>query len=235
MSGADIAAGAIFIACWLIYDPLLRQMKGGQGAIKIDMMAVREAWMRRLVKRENRIADSNLIGHQLSTASFFASTNLLLIAAASGLLFGGASTMDNLRALDIAAAAPDWLMEVKIALVVAALTKGLLDFIWAIRQMNYLLALFGAAPEPSEIEHHEAFVRAITRVLDPAYAAFNSGVRTYYFALAAAAWIVSPWAMMAASLGAFLLLLRRQTSSEAAMGMREARRVLEAAQRRDDH
>ncbi|MDX2274430.1 MAG: DUF599 family protein [Hyphomonadaceae bacterium] len=235
MSLVDIAAGAIFIACWIAYDPLLRQAGGGRGAIKVDMMAIREAWMRRLVARENRIADSNLIGHQLSTASFFASTNLLLIAAAAGLLFGGETTFNNLRALDIAAPASNWLLQVKIALVVATLTKGLLDFIWAIRQMNYLLALFGAAPERSEVEHHATFVRAITQVLNPAYASFNLGVRTYYFALAAATWILSPWAMIAASLGTFILLFRRQTSSEAAIGMREARRVLEASQRRDDY
>lgn len=235
MSLADIAAGAIFIACWLAYDPLLSQLNSGRGAIRIDMIAIREAWMRRLLARENRIADSNLIGHQLNTASFFASTNLLLIAAAAGLLFGGQAMVDNLRQLEITAPAPNWVMEVKVALVVATLTKGLLDFIWAIRQMNYLLALFGAAPDWREVEHHEGFVRAITQVINPAYTSFNAGVRTYYFALAAAAWILSPWAMIAASIGTFLLLLRRQISSEAATGMREARRILEASQRRDDY
>lgn len=235
MSLVDIAAGATFIACWLVYDPLLRQMTGGKGAIKVDMLAVREGWMRRMMVRENRIIDSNLLGHQLSTASFFASTNLLLIAAAAGLLFGGGALLANVQTLSIITPAPAWLMEVKIALVVATLTKGLLDFIWAIRQMNYLLALFGAAPEHNEPEHHEGFVRAVIQVLNPAYTSFNSGVRTYYFALAAAAWIFSPWAMAAGALGAFLLLLGRQTRSEAALGMREARRVLEASLRRDDY
>jgi uncharacterized membrane protein len=234
MNLADILAGAIFIACWLVYDPLLRQMTGGRGAIKVDMLAVREAWMRRLVARENRIVDSNLLGHQLSTTSFFASTNLLLIAAAAGLLFGGGAMLSNVQQLTITAPAPAWLTEVKIALVVATLTKGLLDFIWAIRQMNYLLALFGAAPAHDDANYHEQFVRAVTQVLNPAYISFNSGVRTYYFALAAAAWIFSPWAMAAGAIGAFVLLLRRQTGSEAAIGMREARRVLEASLRRDD-
>lgn len=235
MSLVDIAAGAIFIACWLVYDPLLLQLSGGKGAIKVDMLAVREAWMRRMMARENRILDSNLLGHQLSTASFFTSTNLLLIAAAAGLLFGGGALLANVQTLSIIAPAPAWLLEIKIALIVATLTKGLLDFIWAIRQMNYLLALFGAAPEHNESTHHESFVRAVTQVLNPAYTSFNSGVRTYYFAMAAAAWIFSPWAMMAAALGAFLLLLRRQTGSEAALGMRDARRVLEASLRRDDY
>ncbi len=234
MSPIDSAAGAIFIACWLAYEPLLARLNGGQGAINVDMLAVREAWLRRLVSRENRIADANLLGHQLSTASFFASTNLLLIAAAAGLLFGGAGALANIRGISIIDPAADWLIEVKIALVVVMLTKGFLDFIWAIRQMNYTLALFGAAPDHHDVARHEEFVRAAAHVLNPSYASFNSGVRTYYFALAAAAWILSPWAMIAAVLGAFWLLLRRQTRSESAIGIRAARRLLEEMQRRPD-
>lgn len=234
MSFADSAAGAIFIACWLVYEPLLARLMGGKGAINADMIAVREAWLRRLVARDNRIADLNLLGHQLSSASFFASTNLLLIAAAAGLLFGGMGALAGVRGLSIVAAAPDWLMEVKLALIAVTLTNGLLDFIWAIRQLNYTLALFGAAPEHDDIDRHEAFVRATAMVLRPAYTAFNSGVRTYYFALAAAAWIISPWAMLAAVLAAFALLLHRQTRGDAAIGLREARRLFEAMQRRED-
>lgn len=234
MSLADSAAAAVFIACWLAYQPMVARMNGGQGAINVDMIAVREAWLRRLVARENRIADASLLGHQLSTASFFASTNLLIVVAAAGLLFGGVSALENIRGLRIIAPAPDWLIEVKIALVAVMLTKGFLDFIWAIRQMNYTLALFGAAPEHNDVDRHEDFVRATAAVLNPSYTAFNAGVRTYYFALAAAAWILSPWAMMAGVLAAVLLLMSRQTRSETAMGVRAARVLLEDMQRRPD-
>lgn len=234
MSLADTIAGAAFIACWLAYAPLLARLNAGPGAINIDMMAVREAWLRRMLERENRIVDASLLGHQLNSASFFASTNLLLIAAAAGLLFGGGDALQGVAALSTDAAAPLWLTQVKIALVAFTLTKGFLDFIWAIRQLNYTSALFGAAPDRADIDHHESFVRAAAQVLSPAYAAFNAGVRTYYFGLAAAAWIISPWAMLAAVLGAFALLVHRQTKGEAAIGLREARRLFEAMQRRED-
>lgn len=232
MNWADIAAAAAFLVCWQLYGPLLRAATGGRG-INVDMSHVRTGWMRRLMARENRIIDSNLLGHQLNTASFFASTNLLVIAAVSGLLLGGEQTLGNLGGLVLIAPSPLWLMEVKIGLVVVVLSMGLLDFVWAIRQFNYCLALFGAAPEAHEPETHERFVAAMTAVLDPAYAAFNRGVRAYYFALAGAAWIVSPWAMLASALAAFTLLMHRQTRSGAAAGLREARDVLEKAPRAD--
>lgn len=234
MSTIDIVAGAAFIACWLVYEPLMARLIGGPGAINVDMQAVREAWLRRLVARDNRIADSNLIGHHVSSASFFASTNLLIIAAAAGLLFGGERALAQAEDLAVVAHVPVWLFQVKVALVVAMLTFGLLEFIWAIRQLNYTVTLMGAAPERDDVEHHEAFVRAAARVINPAYTAFNRGVRYYYFTLAAAAWLISPWAMLAAAVAAFALLARRQTRSDAALGVREARRILEAMQRRED-
>jgi uncharacterized membrane protein len=228
MSTLDIAAAIVFGLCWLLYEPLLKGVAGSRGAIKLDMLSVREAWLRRMLKRENRIADSNLLGHQLSSASFFGSTNLLLIAAAAGLLFGGEETLAGVSNLAITARAPDWLIEIKIALVVVTLAKGFLDFVWAIRQLNFSLALFGAAPDSTETALHDAYARATGRVLNQAYAAFNGGMRTYYFALAAAAWLVSPWAMLVGAIAAFLLLLLRQTTSETALGIRDARRTIEA-------
>ena len=226
MTWADIAAAAAFLVCWQLYGPLLRATTNGRN-INTDMSYVRAAWMRRLMARENRIIDSNLLGQQLNTASFFASTNLLVIAAVSGLLFSGEQTLGNLGGLVLIAPSPLWLLEVKIGLVVVVLSMGLLDFVWAIRQFNYCLALFGAAPEAHEPERHERFVVAMTTVLDPAYASFNRGVRAYYFALAGAAWIVSPWAMSAAAVAAFTLLMHRQTRSGAATGLRDARALFE--------
>jgi uncharacterized membrane protein len=226
MTPIDIAAFSAFALCWLIYEPILHRLAGKGGGINLDMAVVREAWLRRMLARENRIVDANLLGHLLSSASFFASTNLLVIAAAAGALFGGAAVLESLRGLTLVATAPNWLIEAKVALVMVTLARGLLDFIWAIRQLNYCSALIGAAPEAEEGKAHAAYARAAADVLHPAFSAFNKGVRAYYFALAAAAWIVSPWAMAIGVIGAFVILLRRQTASQAARGIRAARDLL---------
>jgi len=227
MTPIDIAAALAFAACWIFYEPILARLSRAKGGINVDMTPVREAWIVRMLQREVRIMDTNLLGHMLNSASFFASTNLLVIAAAAGLLFGGEDMLANLRGLRLVDQAPNWLVEIKIALVVVTLARGLLDFIWAIRQLNYCLALLGAAPEFQQVDEHAAYASAFADVLNPTFAAFNKGVRTYYFALAAAAWFVSPWAMMAGVAAASALLLRRQLSSQAAGGIREARRLLE--------
>jgi uncharacterized membrane protein len=89
------------------------------------------------------------------------------------------------------------------------------------------MALLGAAPEADDKAGHEAFTAAFRDVLDPAFVAFNRGVRAYYFALAAAAWIASPWAMLIGIAAAVGLLLRRQLASPAARGVRAARKLFE--------
>ena len=97
MGANDFAAFALFIACWLAYQPLLGLLSRRGGAvINTDMTVIRAAWMRNMVGRENRFMDGQLLGHALNSASFFASSNLLLIAAAAGALFGG---LDRVRSL----------------------------------------------------------------------------------------------------------------------------------------
>ena len=51
--------------------------------------------------REVRLMDGQLLGHALNSASFFASSNLLLIAAAAGALFGGDATFRSVSALEV--------------------------------------------------------------------------------------------------------------------------------------
>ena len=38
------------------------------------MLALRDAWMLRMLERDNRITDSSLLGHTIHSISFFAST-----------------------------------------------------------------------------------------------------------------------------------------------------------------
>jgi uncharacterized membrane protein len=230
MNPIDIAALAVFLTAWLFYQPMLKRLGRRNGVINTDMTALRARWMANMAARENRFIDSQLMGHVLNSASFFASANLIVIAAAAGALFKGADTYATVTRLAATETGPRWLFEAKLALVVAALARGLLDFIWAIRQMNYTLAAIGAAPPPSAAPAlARAYGEAAAAVLNPALSSFNNGVRGYYFALAAAAWLLGPWAMIAAVAGAVALLVWRQSASSSARGLHRLRGLLDEA------
>ena len=224
----DALALAVFVLAWLFYEPLLAAFGKRRGSVlNTDMTVIRSAWMSTMTGREVRLMDGQLLGHALNSASFFASSNLLLIAAAAGALFGGDSTFRSVSALEVVKTSSRLLFELQLALVLITLARGLLDFIWSIRQLNYCLAAMGATPEPLPEADRPAFGAVLARLLNPALGSFNSGVRGYYFALAAAAWLFGPWSFIAATLGAVALLFWRQRSSPAAIAIHDFRLLLE--------
>jgi uncharacterized membrane protein len=224
----DLAALAVFLAAWLFYEPLLKQLaRRAGGTINTDMTVIRTAWMRNMVGRENRFMDGQLLGQTLNSASFFTSSNLILMAAIGGALFGGERTFRTASSLAVIQTSSRALFEAQVALVLICLARGLLDLIWAIRQFNYCIAAIGSVPVTVEAEHHHTYGDIAARILNPALSSFNAGVRAYYFALAAAAWLFGAPAFLAATLGAVSLLVWRQRRSPAARAVADLRRLLE--------
>ena len=226
MSLIDWAALALFFASWLGYNSILGLIGRRGGSLNADMAYIRTVWMQSMTHRELKLVDSQLMGHSINSASFFASTNLLLIAAVGGILFGGETALKSFASVG-AEAVPVPLLEAKLALILACLARGLLDFIWSIRQMNYCLAVIGAAPETDDKAFQRAYGDTAARLLNPALSSFNRGVRGYYFALAAAAWLFGPAAFILTTLAAMTLLFTRQRRSPAARAVGDLRRMLE--------
>ncbi len=227
LSPLDITALVVFALCWLAYEPLLKAISRGRPAINTDMTVVRRAWMINMAGRENKFMDGQLLGHTLNSASFFASSNLILIAAAAGALFGGESTFRSASSLMVLKTSSRLLFEAQIALVIVTLARGLLDFIWSIRQMNYCLAVIGAAPTTEDKAVQQTYGEVTARLLNPALSSFNAGVRGYYFALSAAAWLFGPISFLVTTFAAVALLILRQRRSRAARAIAEVRRLLE--------
>ena len=224
----DWLALGLFMLCWLGYGPLLALLARRSGTLNDDMLVIRRVWMTAMTHREIRLVDSNLMGHTINSGGFFASTNLLLIAAVGGILFGGNQALEGFASVG-AEPVPTKLLVAKLALVLVCLARGLLDFIWSIRQLNYALALIGAAPEVHTEADRVALGDAAANLLNPALSAFSQGVRGYYFALAAAAWLFGPLWLALGVTAVFCLMVWRQAGSPAARAIRSARRLLERA------
>lgn len=221
----DIVAFALFAVVWLFYEPILKRLRKGRH-VNSDMRVLRGAWMRSMAARDNRIMDGQLLGNSIHSASFFASSNLILIAAVSGVLFGGSGAWRQIQVVAELAPAPRMLFEAKLALILITLARGLLDFIWSLRQMNYCLAAVGAAPPPGHPQGPE-WGDATADLLNPALSAFNAGVRGYYFALSTGAWLLGPIPFILAVGGSVFLLAWRQTNSPASRAIVHLRDLAE--------
>ncbi len=227
LSWQDYCAILIFAVSWLLYEPLLKVISARNGSARKDLQTVRHAWMSEFINRDVKIFDSNLLGHSVNTASFFASANLLIIAAIGGVIFEGNLKTGFIKDIGIEASRP-FEVQIKLCLVLLCLVRGLLDFVWSLRQMNYCAAAWGAVPAKKGRETNEKFANAITAIVEPAMATFSQGVRTYYFSIAAALWLFGPWVMAIGSIAVFILLAYRQTLSPAAKGLRQLRILLES-------
>jgi uncharacterized membrane protein len=227
LSPLDMIALAVFVIAWLAYEPVLKAVGRRGGVINTDLTSIRMAWMKNMAFRENRFMDGQLLGHVLNSASFFASSNLILIAATASALFGGETTFRSASSLIVISTSSRLLFEGQLALVLITLARSLLAFIWSIRQINYCIAAVGAAPDTEDPVFENAYGDAAARLLNPALSSFNAGVRGYYFALAAAVWLFGAPAFIIATVGAVSLLGWRQRQSSASRAIADLRRLLE--------
>lgn len=227
-STLDLVAVAIFFGIWtayqMLFDGHLRQIK----ALNAQMTLLRRAWMRRLLRRENRIVDSTLVGHTIHSAAFFASTTMLVLAGLIGVLGSADRVYGAIANISVLLGGGQRLFEWKLILLIGIFIYAFFKFTWALRQFNYFCAVIGSAPEaPVDPAEAESYAVRMAEVLTHAVGELNSGVRAYYFAFAAFGWFIHPLAFIGATLLMVLVLARRQLTSPTAHALREHVAALE--------
>ena len=211
----DAVAFVWFVAVWFGYSIVMSRFVDRIPAINQRMARIRRHWMAEFLRRENRIFDSQLVGQTIASVTFFASTSVLVLAGLLGVLGAVDSAWQVVGESGIAVATSRAFFEVKLLLLVVIFIYGFLKFTWSLRQYNYTCALMGAAPPPESPEAlREALADELATAVTEAIDAFNSGLRAYYFALAAFAWLIQPWLFMVATAWVAGVLIQRQLSSE---------------------
>ncbi len=183
---------------------------------------VRNQWMLNLLERENRISDVALLGHLMRSASFFASTSLLILASLIT-IFG---IVDDaiLVVSDIPGAqevsASFW--KLKLLLMVVIYVFIFFKLAWSIRQYNSTVIMVGAAPDSYNSEE-ELFNYAnnLGIVINRASRHFIDGMRGFEFSLAAIAWFIHPYVFMLATVIVSLVSYRREFASKTMKAMNE--------------
>lgn len=216
----DAVAAAVFALIWLGYNALFDGRLLRPNSINAKMVAVREAWMRRLLRRDNRIVDATLVGHSIRSAAFFASTTILVIAGLVGVI-GSAETVHG-AIVDLSVflrSGSQALFEFKIFMLISIFVYAFFKFTWAIRQFNYFSAIIGSAPEAAEGPVEDELARRMALILSHAVWQLNAGIRAYYFALAALGWFIHPLFFMLMTVLMTAVLVRRQLASPTAVGI----------------
>lgn len=229
----DMVAFVWFLGVWgafnVIQDHLLRH------GVNQHLIRVRRHWMERMMERDIRMPDTMLLGHSMQSCSFFASTTVLLLAGLVG-SFGSADRAQTLLAeLSFTQTTSAAFFEAKLLMLGCIFIFAFFKFTWAIRQFNYCVAMIGSAPNPPvPADLRRRYAQPIAGMLSLALSEFNSGIRAYYFALAAINWLANPLLFMLATAGVVGVLGRRQLFSRPERLLREQLALLDDHPPKDD-
>ena len=207
-----------FVLCWGGYTRYAFSKARTTPCLASVLHLYREDWMRRMLLRDNRIADASVIGNLERNASFFASSTLIILAGILTVLGASDRAVSLLADLPFVQAASRELSEVKLLCLGIVFVYAFFTFSWCMRQYNFAAVLLGSAPMVGERhvteQERKAFAERTARVISMAANQFNQGLRAYYFGMATLSWFINPWFFMLVSAGVVLVLYRREFHSD---------------------
>ena len=205
------------LASWVAYTLVADRLSWDKREVARVMHSHRVQWMLRMLDREMRMPDVNIVIAHIHSGTLFASTSILLLAGIVTLLGNIDLLMKVISGLSFAATTSRELLELKILVLMGVFVYAFFKFAWCLRQFNYSLVLIGAAPEKADCDEkiRASYSARTARLLTRASATFSRGLRAYYFGLATLIWFIQPWAFVVASVGVILVLYRRDYRSQA--------------------
>ena len=212
MSVLDLTAVAVFLLCWVGYAWVTERVERIRNSSVIAAMDEhRRRWMLALLDRSNRISDTAIIGNLMTSTGFLANTSIFILGGLVALLAAPELGQRVLGALPWAQPpGTDAAWEIRIGLLMLIFVRAFFELTWALRQFNYCSILIGGIGMGAA---HTTHALAAAKVANRAARHFNTGLRAYYFGLAALAWIVHPIALIVASLLVLQELHRREFRS----------------------
>jgi uncharacterized membrane protein len=218
----DILAVGFFAIEWLVYALTLEHSAYGRDGLSARMNVYREIWVRRMLDREARMVDMQILASLQNGTAFFASTSLIAVGGALALLRSTNDALAVLSKLPIDLSPSPALWEMKCVGLILIFIYTFFKFAWAYRLFNYVAILFGATPPASlrDTPEAEAHVIRTTRLFEAAGRHFNRGQRAFFFALGYLGWFVSPWVLFVSTGAVVIVTWRRQFASNAWQAMK---------------
>lgn len=211
----DIAASLFFVLSWTGYAAFAQWRSKAVPTLHNTMDGYRRQWMVRMIERDNRMVDVNIMRNLTRSSQFFASTTMLVLGALIALMGYVQQALDVVSGLPFTVKASQRLLEIKIMLMVLIFVYAFFKFSWAIRQLGFCSTLIGAAPkQPKDNpEQYAVDIDRLAAVTSYAGTNFNDGLRAYYFALAAMTWFLHPYLMLIATTWVVYVLYHREFES----------------------
>ena len=223
LSPLDLVALAGFILAWAAYGLVLEGTPHGRQSLSARMNVYREAWMRRMLARDMRMVDMQIMAALQNGTAFFASTSLIAIGGALTLLRSTEEIISVVSDLPFGIQTSRALWEAKTIGLAIIFVYAFFKFAWSYRLFNYVAIMLGATPPAADkaTPEAEAHVLRTARLFTSAGRHFNRGQRAFFFALGYLGWFVGPVVLMATTLALVVVIWRRQFASDSLRALGE--------------
>jgi uncharacterized membrane protein len=218
LSLIDIAALLWFVAILVAFEVITLHSRHAEHSLSASVARHRSAWLAHMAHREQRHFDAILLASLSQSHAFFASTSVLGIGGLAAVMGSGDVARHMLEKLPLASQTPQALWEIKILFLISILIYAFFKFAWAFRLSHYSVIMFGAMPpsnDDAEREQRQRHAEYTARLLDLVGQHANSGLRSFYYAFAAIAWLFHPLLFILAMTLVFAILMRREFVSRA--------------------
>jgi uncharacterized membrane protein len=214
-STLDLVALAWFAIAWTAYAVLLDKTAYGHTGLNWLMNRQRDRWMQRMLARDMRMLDGQVMASLQNGTAFFASTSLIAIGGTLTLLHSSEEILTLIGALPFGVRATRLQWEAKTMGLAIIFVYAFFKFAWSYRLFNYVAIMLGAAPPASEKDTADAqdFAHRASLVCQDAGSQFNRGQRAFFFALGYLGWFIGPGPFIVITAGVVIVMWRRQFNS----------------------
>lgn len=211
----DLFAPAFFVLCWAGYAVAADGQIGGRSSLMSRMHEYRRVWMRRMLSRDNRIQDLQVLFVLTQSNAFFASSTILVIGGCLAVLGSREEAMAVLAEVPFVPHTPPLLWQMKVILLVVVFGYAFFKFTWSLRQFNYVAILIGGAPPPVADPDPASlrYAEGAARIASLAAEHYNKALRSFYYGLAALSWFLQPWLLVVVTAMVTLVVYRREFHS----------------------
>jgi len=211
----DFLAFVWFLACWVGYTLFAERPRQAGANLMEALHEHRVRWMERMMERELRTSDVNILATLIRSDALFASTTIFILAGLMTVLGGVDTARALVSSLSFAVQASRQLWELKVLVLMLIFVYAFFKFVWSMRQFNFALVMIGAAPMREDVNAPDrpGFPERAARLITRGMNTLNRGFRAYYFGLATLTWFVQPWVFAVVCVWVVLVLYRREFRS----------------------
>jgi uncharacterized membrane protein len=221
-STVDLLALFWFLGAWIGYSIVIEMTPRGRTGLNGLMHRYRGLWMERMLGRDARMMDGQVIASLQNGTAFFASTSLIALGGAVTLFHSNEDMLTIVAMLPFGAAVTPVQWEMKVVGLMIVFVYAFFKFAWSYRLYNYVAIMVGGAPPAAEQDTPEAkaYAETTATVITDAGRHFNRGQRAFFFALGYLGWFLGPLPLIATTAGILVVMWRRQFASESRTAVR---------------